>query len=216
MQKKIKLLIVEDHPVMRFGLSRLVQNQEDIELIGEAIDGIQGVELAATLLPDVILMDLMLPLKSGIIAIEEIKQANPDMRILAFSSTSDGSLIHRAISQGATGFIMKDQSPKEILHAIREVFNGVNVISHNIQIELIAFLQNKEHQKAGLEKLSVREREILFLMASGKTDQEIAKKFSIADGTVRMHISRTVIKLGLQNRNQAVLFAIKTGEVKFV
>jgi DNA-binding NarL/FixJ family response regulator len=211
MQGKIRILIVEDHPVMRLGLTKLLESQNDMELVGTAENGTSAILKAAELMPDVIVLDLVLPDMDGPEVILRIKENDGDTHIIVFSSYSYGEIVHQAIKAGASGFVVKDQPPEEILHAIREVSLGFSVMSPVIQKELVYFIQKHEKARDLKDLLSPRELEILSLMVKGLTDKEIASQASLSEGTIRVYISKTFFKLGVANRNQAMLLALRQG-----
>ncbi len=212
-EKLIHLLIVDDHPALRFGLVELFHHEPDFKVVGEASNGIEAVEKANLLKPDVILMDLGLPKKSGLEAIKEILQSNPEARIIIFTSYSDGDQIFAAIKAGAIGYLVKDNSPQEIFYAIRNAFQGKPTLSARTELSLFHQIQNNKPVTHDLEALTTRELDILRWLASGLTNAEIAQEASITEGTVRSHVSNLISKLGLENRAQAVVYAIRKGLV---
>ena len=211
MDQAIRLLIVDDHPALRYGLVALFRHETDFEVVGEAGNGIEAVEKAGALNPDVILMDLGLPKKSGLEAIKEILHNNSNARIIIFTSNSDGGQIMAAIKAGAIGYLVKDNSPQEIFYAIRNAQQGKPTLSPRSELSLFHQIQNDKMPAPPVEALTVRELEILRWLAQGLTNADIAKKANVAEGTVRSHISNLINKLGLENRAQAVIYAIRTG-----
>jgi len=211
MGQPIRLLIVDDHPALRFGLVSLLQQEPDFSVVAEATDGNEAVEKAFEHSPDVIIMDLMLPRKSGLEAIREIMEKKPESRILIFSSSSDGDQILDAIRAGAIGYLVKDNSPQEILLAIRSAYLGKPTMSPRTEMSLFHQIQSNKTATPPLEALTAREIIILRLLAQGLSNLEIAKAASITEGTVRSHISNLINKLGLENRAQAVVYAIRKG-----
>lgn len=209
MNSKIKLLIVDDHPVVRNGIAAWISSQSDLKLIGEAQDGIEAVEKAKKLEPDVILMDLVMPKKDGIEAIREIIQHDPNARILVITSFSEDKKAIDAIKAGAMGFIIKDTSPSEMLQAIRQVFEDKPWLSPDIIRMLIREKTLQKDEEKLIEPLSEREIEVLILIAQGLSDQDIANSLVISRTTVRFHVNNILSKLNLENRTQAALYAIK-------
>lgn len=208
---QIRILIIDDHVVVREGLRALIEIEEDMELIGEAGDGLQGVDLSRALQPDIILMDLIMPRLDGIEAIKQIRQHNPDARILILSSLTEDDKVVSAVRAGATGFVLKGSGASDLLKAIRDVHSGEAPFDPAIsQILLREF--NKPQEKSIVEKtLTKREIEILILMAKGDSTAKIAETLVISDRTVGTHISNILSKLNLENRIQAVLLAIREG-----
>lgn len=212
-EQPIRLLIVDDHPALRFGLVELFHHEPDFVVVGEAIDGVEAVEKAFALNPDVILMDLGLPKKSGLEAIKEILQSNPETRIIIFTSYSEGDQILAAIKAGAIGYLVKDNSPQEIFYAIRNAFQGKPTLSARTELSLFHHIQNNKMISVRREAITSRELDILRWLVLGLNNAEIAQEASITEGTVRSHISNLISKLGLENRAQAVVYAIRNGLV---
>ncbi len=212
--QKISILIVDDHPALCFGLKALFKQVDDFMVAGEAKDGKEAIVQAKKLKPDVILLDLALPKKSGIEVIKEIKTKLPQTKIIVFSSYSDGKLIFTSLQSGASGYLLKDSPPDEILRSIREAHQGKPQFNQEIESKLIEYIQRDHSSNLLHQKLTDREQEILLLVARGLNDKEIAKRTNISEGTVRCHVSNMLQKLELSNRAQAVLYALKYGLVK--
>jgi NarL family two-component system response regulator LiaR len=213
MDQPIRLLIVDDHPALRYGLVALFQHEPDFEVVAEASNGIEAVEKARSMNPDVILMDLGLPKKNGLEAIKEIIQFNPESRIIIFTSSSDGDKILAAIKAGAIGYLVKDNSPQEIFYAIRNAQQGKPTLSARTELSLFHQIQNNKPISHPMETLTARELEILRWLANGLTNADIANKAFVSEGTVRSHVSNLINKLGLENRAQAVIYAVRNGLV---
>ena len=213
MGQTIRLLIVDDHPALRCGLVALLQREPDFTVVGEASNGIEAVDLAFSLKPNVILMDLALPKKSGLQAIHEIHAANADIRILIFTSFSDGEKIIAGIKAGAIGYLIKDSTPQELFNAIRSAAQGKPALNDLIGLSLLHQIQHNQQNDVPSTNLTEREVEILRWMAQGMSNPEIAEKACITEGTVRSHVSNLLSKLGLQNRAQAVIYAVRKGLV---
>ena len=211
MPKTIRLLICDDHAVVRRGLRSLVGVKPEMELVGEAVDGEEAVTMAKKLKPDVIIMDLIMPRKDGVTAIAEIKKKNHDARILVLTSFSDDKNVFSAIKAGASGYLLKDSSPEDLLQAIDDVYHGKSSLHPVIAQKVI----HEMHQPSDLpptdDPLSEREVEVLRNVAQGMSNQEIAQTLKIKEGTVRIHVGNILNKLQLANRTQATLYALREG-----
>ena len=213
MEQLIRVLVVDDHTVVRKGLISLLTSKYDIEVIGEAADGLEAVEKARVLNPDVILMDLMMPRRNGLEAIIEIKRENPDARILILTSFGEDVQIVAAIRAGAMGYVLKDASPDELVHTIHGAYLGKLTLSTKM-FELVMSDLAGLSSKPNLEALlTAREVDVLRELARGSTNQEIADTLHVSTTTVRSHISSILRKLQLNNRTQAALYAMNTGLV---
>jgi NarL family two-component system response regulator LiaR len=211
MQKKIKILIVDDHSIVRKGLRALLASQPDMEVVGEAADGQEAVTKAESSHPEVILMDLMMPVKNGIEAIGEIKKKNPDIRILVLSSFGEDDKVFPAIKAGASGYLLKDTLPQELLQAIIDVYEGRPSLHPEIAMKLMMEISQQSDLPPTEDPLTEREVEVLKLVAKGLTNQEIAEKLVISERTISAHISNIMNKLHLANRTQATLYALREG-----
>lgn len=207
----IRVLLADDHTVVRGGIRALLEGESGIEVVGEAADGEEAIEKARALNPDVILLDLMMPEKTGIEAIEEIKQENPDARILVLTSFSDDDKVFAAIKAGALGYLLKQTSPGELFQAIHDVFNGESSLHPTIARKLIRELNRPTNLPPVDEPLTEREVEVLIFVARGLSNQDIADRLVISERTVRTHVSNILSKLHLANRTQAALYALKEG-----
>lgn len=213
MGEPIRVLLADDHTVVRGGIHALLEGEPGITVIGEASDGAEAVEKVRELDPDVILLDLMMPEKTGIEAIEEIKQEKPEARILVLTSFSDDDKVFAAIKAGALGYLLKQTSPTELFQAIRDVYNGESSLHPAIARKLIRELNRPTNLPPVDEPLTDREVEVLIFLARGLTNQEIADDMIISERTVRTHVSNILSKLHLANRTQAALYALKEGLV---
>ena len=213
MRCNIRVLIVDDHPVMRQGIRALLEHEADILVVGEAKNGDEGVAQAALLRPDVILMDLQLPGKSGLDAIREIHLENPGIRILVFSNFSEDKTIMEAVKSGAIGYLLKIDAAEKVIQAVRDAYHGSSTLSSQVSHGLLSYIH--QHKTAPLPetRLTRREDEILKMMASGLTNEEMSVRTYISEGTVRTHVSHILQKLNLENRAQAVIYAVRSGLV---
>lgn len=211
MSELIRILIVDDHQLVRQGLAALLSVKPGIEVIGQAVDGAEAIELANSLSPDIILLDLLMPRKDGIEATREIKINNPDARILIITSFAEDEKVFQAIKAGALGYLMKDSSPKDLMQAIHDVYEGRLSLHPNIALKLIEELNRPTDKQPTEDPLTKRESEVLKLVAKGQTNQEIAEALIITERTVGAHVSNILNKLHLANRTQAALYALRKG-----
>ena len=208
----IKVLLVDDHEMVRLGVSTYLSIQADIEVVGEASDGDEGVSKALALRPDVILMDLVMDKMDGITATKQILAQWPQAKILIVTSYIDDEKVFPAIQAGASGYLLKTSSAQEIAEAIRKTINGERVIEEEVSEKI----QNQDYaaQFFLYEELTNREKEVLDLIAQGKSNQEIAEDLFITLKTVKTHVSNILAKLGVEDRTQAAIYAFKHGLVK--
>lgn len=208
----IKVLLVDDHEMVRLGVSTYLSIQPDIEVVGEASDGQEGVEKALSLRPDVILMDLVMDNMDGITATKEILAQWPQAKILIVTSYIDDEKVFPAIQAEASGYLLKTSSAQEIAEAVRKTIVGERVIEEEVSEKI----QNQDYanQYFLYEELTNREREVLDLIAQGKSNQEIAEILFITLKTVKTHVSNILAKLGVEDRTQAAIYAFKHGLVK--
>ena len=211
MAVSIRILIVDDHAIVREGQRALIDTEPGMEVVGEAADGDEAVESARSLKPDVILLDLILPRKEGIEVIGEIKADNPQARILVLTSFSEDEKVYAAIKAGAIGYLLKDSSPQEILDAIYAVYRGEMSMHPTIANKVMRELQRSSSLPPTEEPLTAREVEVLKLVAEGLPNQEIAERLVISEPTVRTHVTNILSKLHLANRTQAALYALREG-----
>jgi two-component system, NarL family, response regulator LiaR len=211
MAEVIRVLIADDHPVVREGLRGLIEIQPNLELAGEAVDGVEAVEKARSLQPDVILLDMVMPRKDGVQAIGEIKQENPQARILVLTSFSESEKALPAIKAGALGYLLKDSAPEDLLQAISNVYHGQISLHPAIARLLVQELSQPSDLPPAEEPLTEREVEVLQLIAQGLSNQEIADTLVVGERTVSTHVSNILDKLHLANRTQAALYALRKG-----
>ena len=205
----IQVLVVDDHPIVRRGLSAEINLDPDLQVAGEAVNGVDAVAMARSLTPDVILMDLMMPGMDGIEATKIIITENPDANILVLTSFTEEENIYAALRAGASGYIFKDRRPAELLQAIRDVYNGVPMLSPAMTRRLLREMRDQDQaQSADPDALTTREKEVLLRVAQGTLYKEIAREIGVREATVRAHVSSILGKLRLSNRSQLVLYAV--------
>jgi two-component system, NarL family, response regulator LiaR len=213
MSKTIKILIADDHPIVRKGLRILISTEPDMEVVGEAINGAEAVALARAIKPDIVLMDLKMPLKDGIQATREIKETDPATHVLVLTSFAEDGDVFPAIKGGASGYLLKDSLPEELLLAIRDVNRGQPCLHPIIADKLVHELFHPSVPVATGEKLTLREMEVLRLIVQGYNNHEIAQVLFVSERTISTHISNLLNKLHLGNRTQAALYAVREGLV---
>jgi NarL family two-component system response regulator LiaR len=211
MNKPITVLIVDDHTVVRDGLNALLSAESGMKVVGMVGDGEQAVQLAKELLPDVILMDLVMPHMDGIQAILQIKKDLPEARILVLTSFAENHMVFSAIKAGANGYLMKDTSSEELIQAIRDTYHNRPALGPDIARKLMLDIQGQDEVTPPENPLTEREVEIIQQMALGRTNQEIADDLVLSERTVRTHVTNILAKLCLSNRTQAVLYALRWG-----
>ncbi|WP_449538510.1 response regulator [Ferdinandcohnia sp. Marseille-Q9671] len=203
----IRILVADDHHVVRRGLVFFLKTQNELEIIGEAANGKEALELAKSLKPDLILMDLVMPEMDGIEATMLIKKELPKIKIMILTSFSDIDHVIPALEAGASGYQLKDIQPDELVTAIKKIMNGENQLHPKATSHVLANLSNKQnHMK---EELTKRELDVLKEIASGKSNKEIASTLFITEKTVKTHVSNLLAKLELADRTQAALYAVK-------
>jgi NarL family two-component system response regulator LiaR len=211
MSENISILITDDHAIVRKGLRTLVESEPGMEVVGEAADGIEAVLKARSLIPDVILMDMMMPRMDGLAAINEIMGENPEARILVITSFAEDEKVFPAIKAGALGYLLKDSTPEQLIQAIYAVYKGEPSLHPSIALKVIRELNRPSELPPTEEPLTTREVEVLKLVARGLTNQEIAETLVISERTVGNHIGNILNKLHLANRTQAALYALREG-----
>jgi len=211
MTESIRVMVVDDHAIVREGLRWLLSTEPGMTLVGEAEDGVQAVERFEQLAPDVVLMDLVMPRKDGIAAIAQIRALHPDARILVLTSYAEVEKIFPAIKSGAMGYLLKDASPQALLRAIRDVSDGIPSMHPVVARKLIQELQRSADLPPTTDPLTEREMEVLKLVAQGLTNEDISAQLFIAERTARTHVSNILSKLHLANRTQAALYALREG-----
>ena len=211
MTKTIRVLIADDHAIVRKGIRALLATEADIEVVGEAADGKEAVEKAERLHPDVILMDLVMPGMDGIEATRRITTRQPETRILVLTSFAEDEKVFPALKAGALGYLLKDAGPEELVRAIRQVYCGESSLHPAIARKVLQELSRPPERPPTPEPLTERELEVLRLIAKGKSNREIAEELVISEATVRTHVSNILGKLQLASRTQAALYALREG-----
>ena len=201
----IRVLIVDDHPVVRRGLRVLLEVQDGIEVTGEAGDGPTALTLAAEHVPDVILLDLKLPAMDGLAVLAELNANGGQAKVLVLTSITDPVAAGRAMRQGAAGVLYKDVDPDALVRAIRAVHDGHLLLAPGAADTLL----RPGNRAPGLDALTAREREVLAELAQGRSNREIARALHVSEKTVKAHVSSVLAKLGVQDRTQAALFAVR-------
>ena len=214
--ERIKVLIVDDHRVVREGLSAILQSKENIQVLGEAQDGQEAVEKARSLLPDVILMDVSMPKMTGVEATRIIKREFPHIGIIALTMYEEQQYIFDLVRGGATGYLLKDSDSDQIVKAIMSVYRGESLIHPAVASKILAefsLLAQKKGKKSGWVEHDLTEREItvLRLVADGKTNKEIANNLDLSEKTVKNHVRNIFHKLQVYDRTQAAILAIRKG-----
>jgi DNA-binding NarL/FixJ family response regulator len=210
----IRVLVVDDHALFRRGLEIVLEQESDIEVVGEASDGAEAVEKASNLLPDIVLMDVRMPRRSGIEACTAIKDVVPSSKIIMLTISDEEVDLYEAIKAGATGYLLKEISIDEVASAIREVAGGKSLISPSMASKLLTefasmIKKNDERQQVPAPRLTDRELEVLKLVARGLNNRDIAKELFISENTVKNHIRNILEKLQLHSRMEAVVYAVR-------
>ncbi len=209
---KIRVLIADDHPMVRQGIRTFLEDNADIEVVAEATTGVEAVARTRELVPDIVLMDLKMPALDGVAATREIKALNPEVRVIALTAFDDDQLILAALQAGAAGYLLKEIDAEGLVNAIRAAARGETPLAPQVTQKLVETVrQPHADENTKLASLSEREREILALLAQGLTNREIAARLAISDKTVKFHVSNILEKLQLSDRTQAALFAAKHG-----
>jgi DNA-binding NarL/FixJ family response regulator len=210
----IKILIADDHPVVREGLFAMLSREVDFEVVGEAKDGVEAVNKTKELSPDVVLMDLRMPDMDGVEAMRQIKSAMPDVKFIILTTYSDDEYIFSGIEAGARAYLLKDAPREDLFKAIRAVYRGESLIQPVVASKLLDRFSELSRRTPSAEALSERELEILQLMAKGAANKEISAQLSIAQSTVKTHIANIFQKLGVNDRTEAVTQALKKGIIR--
>ena len=212
--KVARVLLVDDQTLFRTGLARLLSEDGRVEIIGQAVDGADAVKQAAKLKPDVVLMDLKMPNVDGIEATRQIIEADPAIRVLILTTFETDNHVIQALKAGASGYVLKDSLAEAIVSSIHAVASGERVMAGAVANRVLEMLTGTSTPKEFYDGLTVREVEILRLLATGMANKQIAYRLKISEKTVRNHVSNTYEKLGIYDRSQAVLYAVRKGLVE--
>jgi NarL family two-component system response regulator LiaR len=214
MQNPITILIVDDHAVVRQGVRAFLDTQPDLKVVGEAASGEAGIELAIQCVPDVVLMDLVMPGMDGVEATRRLKRVSPRSQVVVLTSYHEDEYIFPAIRAGALSYILKDIGPRELADVVRMAANGEVVLNSRVAARVIQELQGiREDQANPFTELSERELEVLRLIAAGLSNADIAEKLVLSDKTIKGHVSNILSKLHLVDRTQAAVYAWREGIV---
>ncbi len=217
-REPVRVLVVDDQELFRRGLTMLLAVEDGIEVVGEAGDGVEGTALAESAAPDVVLLDVRMPKRSGIEACLAIKEAVPSAKIIMLTVSDEEADLYEAVKSGASGYLLKDSSIEEVAQAVRVVADGQSLISPSMAIKLIdEFKQMSKPEKAagpGL-RLTERELDVLRLVAQGHSNKEIAARLYISENTVKNHVRNMLEKLQLHSRMEAVMYAVRENLLEF-
>lgn len=211
MNETTRVLVVDDHEIVRKGIRALLSKEPGIHVVGEAANGADAITQSQSLKPDVILMDLMMPKVDGIEATRQITTTQPGTRVLVLSSFAADDKVFPAIKAGALGYLLKDSSPTELIQAIRRVHQGQPSLDSSIALKVLQEMAHPTQPVPAVHRLTEREEEVVRLIAHGKSNREIADELSVAEITVSKHVSNILGKLHLASRTQAALYALKEG-----
>jgi DNA-binding NarL/FixJ family response regulator len=215
----IRVLLVDDEAMIRTGLRMVLEAESDIEVVGEAADGAQAVTAAATLRPDIILMDVRMPRLDGLAATQQILAADSTVKVVVLTTFNEDSYVRDALRLGASGFLLKVAPPERLVDAIRVAANGDALLDPLVTRQVIAAFTHTmpdplAADSPALDQLTIREAEVLRMLARGKSNAEIATDLVVGDATVKTHVARVLMKLGLRDRVQAVIYAYEHGLVQ--
>jgi NarL family two-component system response regulator LiaR len=206
----ISVLIADDHPFVRHGLRTYLETLDDLEVVGEASDGAEAVDLATRLLPEVVLMDLVMPELDGVEATRAIRAASPSTKVIVLTSFDDDEKVFPAIKAGAAGYLLKDVHPAELAEAVRKASRGEALLAPSVAARLMQEVAGEGGRPAGND-LTERELEVLRLIARGQANKGIARELGVSEKTVKTHVSNILAKLHLADRTQAALYAVREG-----
>jgi DNA-binding NarL/FixJ family response regulator len=204
------VLVVDDHAVVREGLRSFLELQEGIEVAGEAADGAEAVEAAGELRPDVVLMDLVMPRLDGVAALRALRERLPGARVIVLTSFAEEDKLLPALRAGAAGYLLKNARPQDVVRAVRAASRGEALLDPVVAARLIESLSG---QQEPIERLTPREREVLVLIGRGYSNKRIARELDVSEKTVKAHVGRVLAKLGVTDRTQAAIVAVRAGLV---
>jgi len=211
MSNPIRILVADDHPVVRDGLVAILSTQPDFDVVGEAGNGTEAVERAMTLQPDVMLLDLEMPELDGVEVLRRLAQSNPEVRVIVFTAFDTDERILGAVQAGAQGYLLKGAPRKELFEAVRVVHAGGSLLQPVVASKLLRQVSHQSQAVPTVEALTPREEEVLRLLAQGLQNKEIAAQLVISERTVKFHVSSIMSKLGAGNRTEAVTLAAQQG-----
>lgn len=214
MSERIRILIADDHPVVREGLISMIRGEDDFEVVGEASNGLEAVEQTRIIKPDVVLMDLRMPELDGVEAIRQIIATNPDIKFIILTTFNDDEYIFKGIEVGARAYLLKDAPREDLFKAIRAVNRGESLIQPVVASKVLERFAELSRQSQSPETLTEREVEVLNLIAKGSANKEIATSLNISNSTVKTHIASIFQKLGANDRTEAVTQAIRRGIIR--
>ncbi|MGB2694068.1 MAG: response regulator transcription factor [Dehalococcoidia bacterium] len=207
MAERIRVLIVDDHAIVRQGLKAFLRTQDDVEVVGEAADGEEALRQTAALAPDVVLMDLVMPKRDGVEATKSILALRPDAKVIVLTSFTDDERVIAAVRAGAAGYLLKDVAPSELSDGIRAVFSGQGLLHPSVAGKVMR--EVAAGRRAPHDSLTERERDVLQRLARGMSNKEIGRELGVAEKTVKTHVSSILQKLDLADRTQAALYAVR-------
>ncbi len=211
MGEKIRILVVDDHPIVRRGLRTVIKTQSDMEWVGEAENGREAIQQIQQLQPDIVIMDLQMPVLDGMSAIRELNEHHSPTRIVVLTSFPDDDRVFAAIKAGATGLLLKDSPPKDLLDAIRRVHQGESALHPAIAMKVLMEIKQTSERATDEQALTAREVEVLRYLAQGMSNSQIAERLSVSVRTITTHVRAILDKLHLANRTQAALYARDKG-----
>lgn len=211
---RIRVLLVDDHVVVRRGLRLVFELEDDLEVVGEAGDGREALERVAELHPDVVVMDLLMPVMNGVEATRAIRARHPDVEVVALTSVLEDRLVVDVVEAGAAGYLLKETRPDELFEAVRAAARGEVRLDPRAQQRLVRELRSPQRPPDASEPLTERELDVLRHIAAGATNKAIARDLGVGEATVKSHVSNLLAKLGLKSRTQAALHAVREGIVE--
>lgn len=212
-ESRVRVLLVDDHTVVRRGLRMVFDLEDDLEVVGEAADGREALERVAELRPDVVVMDLLMPVMNGVDATRAIRSAYPDVEVVALTSVLEDRMVVDAVEAGAAGYLLKETRPDDLFEAVRAAARGEVRLDPRAQQRLMRELRRPAAPEPARETLTERETEVLQHLARGATNKAIAQALGVGEATVKSHVSAVLAKLGLKSRTQAALHALREGWV---